>query len=60
VNNSADVKLLQSQGHVNYMDPGLSRKHFKFAARWRVGGVEEIGCAGVYVSKCSWERPGSV
>jgi len=23
-------------GHVNYTDPGLSREHLKFAARWRV------------------------
>jgi len=43
-------------------DPGLSREHFKFAARRRIRarGRGEIGRAGVYVSKCLQERPWSV
>jgi len=31
--------------HVNYMDPGLSRKHFSFAARWRARGRGGLGRA---------------
>jgi len=49
-------------GYVNYTDPGLSHEHFEFAARQRVRARDRGGIvrAGVYVSKCSGERFGSV
>jgi len=59
---TALVRLQEITGHVNYTDRSLSREHFEFAARLRVRakGRRGKGCACVYVSKCSWERPGSV
>jgi len=54
--------LAVETAHVNYTDPGLSRKHFEFAAgqRAKARGRGGLGCTHVYVSKCSRERPGFV
>jgi len=56
------VPYFKTLSHVNYVEPGLYREHFKFVARQKARARDKggLGRTHIYVSKCSQKRPGSV